>query len=174
MPLPNAEPEESPWSPERRTPAWRARPATGFSQYLALSILAVMGGFPLGLLIGGGLVSLAAGLTGLFDTQGHLPAGESFALGLMITLAAMLYGLFPAFVYGAPMYAVLSRWQRANVLSVLVVGALPGVLLIGLDRDLAAMTVLYGSSVAVATHALARRRMARLHAPDSLADTGMQ
>lgn len=82
-----------------------------FGRYLAHSLLAVLGGLPLGCLAGG--VGLAA-YSWATESRSieHLP--EAAGLGLLTSLAAVFIGVLPAFVYGAPLYALLSRFGLVN------------------------------------------------------------
>ena len=134
----------------------------GFAQILALVLLAVLGSLPIGSLVGGLAFSVYALI---FDGAGRVEVPAAVGLGLMTALVAMWIGIVPAFVYGAPLYALLA-WQRlANPLSVLILGAAPGVVLWFLSgADMSWVVLGFGVCVAFATHALVRRRLARLRA----------
>jgi hypothetical protein len=135
--------------------------AAGFAQILGLVLLAVLGGLPIGSLIGGLMLSMGSLI---HDGAGLVEVPAAMGLGLMIALLGMLIGILPTFVYGAPLYALLAWKQSANPLSVLLLGAAPGVgLCLASRAELGWVVMGFGVCVAFATHAIVRRRLARLH-----------
>jgi hypothetical protein len=140
--------------------ATRTVESAGFAQVLGLVLLAVLGGLPIGSLVGGLTFSLGVLI---YDGAGPVEIPAAVGLGLMSALAAIFIGIVPAFVYGAPLYAVLA-WKRwANSLSVLVLGAAPGLgLWLASGADMSWVVLGFGICVAFATHAIVRRRLARL------------
>jgi EamA domain-containing membrane protein RarD len=134
----------------------------GFAQILVHVLLAVLGGLPIGSLVGGLAFSF---YVMVHDGAGLVEIPAAVGLGLMTALFAMLIGIVPAFVYGAPLYALLA-WQRlANPFSVSILGAAPGVVLWFFSRaDMSWVVLGFGVCVAFATHAIVRRRLARLRA----------
>lgn len=138
-----------------------------FGRYLVHSLLAVLGGLPLGSLAGG--VGLAA-YSWVTESRSIEHLLEAAGLGLLTSLVAMFVGILPAFVYGAPLYALLSKFGLANWGSSAVLGALPGALLLLNKEALGWLVLAFGSSVALSTHWIARRRLRVLasQAADSL------
>lgn len=129
---------------------------SGFGQHLEHSLRAVLGGLPVGSLAGGFVVAFHAVATDS-GRLSDLPA--AIGLGLVIALSAAVVGIIPSCLYGAPLYALLARWRLAGWLSALLVGTLPGALLLPASPDIARLVFLFGGCVALATHAVARRRL---------------
>ena len=130
-----------------------------YSQHLVYSMLAALAGLPLG--------CLAAGL--LFGVYVHFwesGAWESASAALLFASAtafvAVFAGILPALLYGAPAYALASYAGRANALTAGLIGLTPGTVLLLLNQELAVLVLLFGTCVALATHAVAVRRLARL------------
>jgi hypothetical protein len=116
-----------------------------FSRGLAYALLALLGSLPLGCLFAGliyGLLAFAFGQTGI---------SEGLGLGLVISIPAILVGVIPAFLFGAPVYAFVASRGYANYLSTAVIGALPS-LLSWHDLSGMGLAALYGVSVACLTH----------------------
>ena len=131
-----------------------------YGQYLVCSLLAVLAGLPVGSLAGGFIFAFYN-----FATQsGKLEdLAGAMGLGLFVALVATFLGILPSFLYGAPLYALLARRGLASSLSALIVGALPGgVLIIVSDAQLGGLVLVFGACVAVATYVFARRRMSSL------------
>lgn len=131
--------------------------ATRFGQYLARSLLAVLAGLPVGSFFGGLLLSFYG-----FATESAKLSDFPAAIGasFLIALVAAFIGIVPAFVYGAPLYALLA-WRRcANYLSALLIGILPGAVLMLLwGWPVAWWVLLFGPCVAIATHYFARQHL---------------
>ncbi|GAB2524379.1 hypothetical protein GCM10027188_29210 [Lysobacter humi (ex Lee et al. 2017)] len=127
-----------------------------FGRYLVHSLLAVLGGLPLGCLAGGVGLAAYSWATESWSIE-HLL--EAAGLSLLTSLAAVFVGILPAFVYGAPLYALLSRFGLANWGTAAVLGALPGAVLLLTREPLGWLVLAFGSSVALSTHWIARRRM---------------
>ncbi|WP_460457169.1 hypothetical protein [Arenimonas alkanexedens] len=68
-----------------------------------------------------------------------------------------IIGLLPAVLYGAPGYVGLLRHNRARWPYVLMLGVLPGVLLLPFELSLGFFAVLCGAAVSLVTHFLCRR-----------------
>ncbi len=84
-------------------------------------ILAGLGACLIGSLVSAFLLTLS-GFTGTVESASDIAGG---------TLAVGLYGFVIAlpivFLYGMPIYAILSRFSAVNVPTVLLFGALPGI-----------------------------------------------
>jgi hypothetical protein len=81
-----------------------------------------------------------------------------------LAIVAVLFGVIPAVLVGAPIYAAIAYRGWANYLSALIVGTLVGaVLLQSLAGNSSVLTYMYPYpiSVAVLTHYFARRRRVR-------------
>ena len=109
------------------------------------------------------LLGLVAGcvLTGLSTAIFTVPPknfsnlAASWSLGIFYALWAVALGAIPAFVYGAPLYAFAHIKGRASYISALVIGAVPGLVLLLAKQD--ALLLAYGAVVAVCTHFFAQR-----------------
>jgi uncharacterized membrane protein len=139
-------------------------PMGKYSQHLTYSLLATLAGLPVGcfmagLLIGGYCLTTETGDLGRFP--------NAFGFGLSVALFALFIGLIPALLYGVPAYALLSKRNLANVLAALGVGTLPGLALLPAEPSLAAIFLLFGACVSLATHLFARNRLAKLRAMDA-------
>lgn len=104
------------------------------------SILSTLVGLPLG-------CTLVAFLTGLYS--------QAWGAGAFASVFAFVYGVLPALVVGAPLYSVLLRHGRANYLSTVCIGVLPGLALLAFEFSVAKFFLIYGASVAVCTHLVA-------------------
>lgn len=130
-----------------------------YLHYLAGALFATLGGLPLGSLLGG-LASAVVLL--IVDAAGvaNLPAAAG--LGLLIAAVAIVVGVLPAFLYGAPLYAWLVAKRRANVVSVALLGGAPGLVLLLMDTaGFGGFVLGFGIAVALATHCIARLRRER-------------
>jgi flagellar biosynthesis protein FliQ len=67
-------------------------------------------------------------------------------------LPTMIIGTLPAIFYGAPAYVLLLRKKWARWYWVLVVGVLPGILGLPLDKLIAPYGIVCGGVVALLTH----------------------
>ena len=128
-----------------------------YGQHLAYTSLALLLGLPLGcavagLLIGGWGLAMETGDLGKFP--------NAFAFGSVVAMVAVFVGILPGFLYGAPLYALLSHRNYANIASTVLVGAIPGLIALPFESGLAVFLLLFGVSVALATHFIARRRLA--------------
>jgi hypothetical protein len=130
-----------------------------YLHYLAGALFATLGGLPLGSFIGGltcAVVVLIVDAAGVAD----LPAAAG--LGLMIAAIAIVVGFLPAFLYGAPLYALLVAKRRANFVSVALLGGAPGLVLVLMDpAGFGGFVLGFGIAVALATHHIARPRWER-------------
>ncbi|MFC0682554.1 hypothetical protein ACFFGH_32385 [Lysobacter korlensis] len=130
-----------------------------FGRYLTYSLLATLLALPAGAVAAG----LAVGLFGFFSApDSALGLAQNIGIGLFSAIPAVLLGLVPALVWGAPAYAALAAQGRESFLSATIVGALPGLLILPAERQLGVLFILFGVPVALCTHALARRRVRAL------------
>ena len=129
--------------------------AARFPQYLARSLLAVLGGLPIGALVGG----LVLGFYVLIvDGPGSVDLAAAIGLGLLTAMVAIFVGILPAFLYGAPIYALLAWKRLANIATVSILGSAPGLaLVLATGTEMSWLVLGFGVSVALATHAIARR-----------------
>jgi hypothetical protein len=130
-----------------------------YSQHLGYTLLALLLGLPAGCALAGillGTYSLATekGDLGLFP--------NAFGFGLSVAFFALFFGILPSFIYGAPVYALLSHRNMANIASSIAVGGIPGLIALFFDTSLAALLLIFGICVAIATHLVAKRRLAKL------------
>lgn len=123
-----------------------AAPAPDFSQLLVRAMLATIGG-----LMVGGLLLVAA--MGAWTTLGPVQAQPVDDPYVFAFLAVVIGGL-PLLVVGAPGYALLVRWGKASLFSVVALGAAPGLLLFALGVPLGLLFMGFGVIVALAAHAL--------------------
>lgn len=115
---------------------------------------AAVGGLFAGCVLGG----LALGFYSLLaegGTYSNFAAGWAF--GLFVAMFAVMYGVLPVVLYGAPIYALLFRWRRTNYLTVSVAGLIPGLVLLLAQPSLAGAFLGFGIIVAWCTHFLAKR-----------------
>lgn len=124
--------------------------------YMTYSVLATVAGVLMGSLAGGLLVSLYAIVIRPWDIP------EAMALGLVVSIVAAIFGLLPAILYGAPVYALLSRRGLANYSSSAAIGVAPGLLALVLAPGWGWFVMLFGACVAIATHRIARHRLSNL------------
>lgn len=131
---------------------------SAFSQSLVRSLLATLGGLPLG-------CAAVAVLAGLYfqasDPEPFRSLSPGWAAGALASVFALAYGLLPALVFGAPLYAFLLRHRRATYLSAACVGVLPGLALLAFDQSFAFLFLVYGVSVAGCTHFIASKLSSR-------------
>jgi len=121
-----------------------AAPAPDFSQLLVRAMLATIGG----LMVGGLMLVVAMGAyTALGPAQ---PVDDPYVFAFL----AVVIGGLPLLVVGAPGYALLVRWGKANVVSVVALGAAPGLLLLALGVPVGLLFMGFGVVVALAAHAL--------------------
>lgn len=134
-------------------------PMNRYSQHLTYTLLATLFALPLGSFAAG----LMIGFHGLVVASGDFAKfPEALGFAMSAALLAVLLGVLPALVYGAPVYAWLSRHHYANALTAIGVGALPGVLLLPSEPLFAGLVLLFGVCVSVTTHLLVRKRLAML------------
>jgi hypothetical protein len=125
---------------------------SSFSQALVRSLLATLGG----LLLGCVLVAALAGL--YFQATDPAPftiVSAGWAASALVSAFALAYGVFPALMVGAPLYALLLRHGWANFLSAPCIGILPGLALLAFEQTFAFLFLAYGASVAACTHFIA-------------------
>ena len=134
-------------------------PMGKYSEHLVYALLATLAALPLGCLAGGVAFALYGYLSGpgVWDT-----ASVALLFGGAVALVAVLVGILPALLYGAPIYALASQRGRANVAVALAIGVLPGIHLLPLEKELAVFVLVFGPCVAVATHLLVKRRLSRV------------
>jgi hypothetical protein len=129
-----------------------------FSQHLTYSLLSSLAGLPVGCAVGGLLLGLYSFFTESAQLA-HIP--ELFGLGLFITLVAIFLGIIPTFLYGAPLYALLSKYGWANWLTVIVMGVIPGAIVLLQEPKIGGLLLMFGPCVAVSTHLFAKHRLAK-------------
>ena len=130
-----------------------------YSQYLTYSMLATLAGLPLGCVVGGLLIGFYA-LLAETGNLGQFP--EAFTFGLFVATVAAFIGILPSFLYGAPLYALLSKHKVANALTAPFIGIVPGLLALPFEPNTAVLILLFGGCVSLATHLCAKHRLARL------------
>jgi hypothetical protein len=127
---------------------------SSFSQALVRSLLATLGGLLLGCV-------LVAALAGLYfqatDPEPFTSVSTGWAASALVSAFALAYGVFPALMVGAPLYALLLRHGWANFLSAVCVGILPGLALLAFEQNFAFLFLAYGASVAACTHFVASK-----------------
>ena len=87
-----------------------------------------------------------------------LSAGEKTSQSVFLFLAFFYFGLFPVLIYGVPAYVFLMHRGWARWWSSVLVGLLPGVILLPLDLSFAGYALAAGSVVALLTHSVMARR----------------
>lgn len=133
---------------------------TLYGQHLAYSAFAALAGLPVGCL----LVGVMMMLYGLLSEPAGTDAFFTFAFfSLFVAMVAMLVGVLPVFLYAIPIYAWLSQRGWANIATALCIGLAPGVAISAFDAVEAALPMIFGASVALCTHFVAKRRLAKLH-----------
>ena len=85
----------------------------------------------------------------------------SLALGALVSVVGYIVGAFTTLVYGVPAYVYLLQINRANYLTVVVAGGIPGLVLYAWSSSLPSLIVLScgGIGTSVATHFLVKRRV---------------
>jgi len=73
-----------------------------------------------------------------------------------MAIFALAYWFFPMLLFGAPAYAALLPFGRANYFTVATVGAVPGLCLLAFKPDLGWLLLLFGTPTAVIVHFLAK------------------
>jgi hypothetical protein len=130
-----------------------------YSQHLGYTLLALLLGLPAGCALAGILL----GVYGLATEPGYLGQfPNAFGFGFYVAFIALFIGILPSFIYGAPVYALLSHRNIANIASSIAVGAAPGLIALPFEPSLAAFLLVFGTCVAMATHLIAKRRLAKL------------
>ena len=130
-----------------------------YREHLMYSLLATLAGLPLGCLVGGFGVGLYGYMSGS-GAWGTLAA--ALLSGAVVALVAVLAGILPSLLYGAPVYALASQLGFANLPVVLAIGLFPGALVLPLEENIAVVVLLFGACGAVATHLLVKRRLSRV------------
>ena len=105
------------------------------------------------------LVVVAFALSGLSALLASL--AESSALSTVdsakvVFTAFIIIGSLPVALYGAPLYTLLLHFSKATWVTVLAIGAAPGLCLLLFDTELGLYSLVCGSFVASITHTLAR------------------
>jgi hypothetical protein len=75
----------------------------------------------------------------------------------VVTIYAVVIGLLPVVLFGAPIYTWLKTRSRVSWLNVLGLGVLPGIVVFPLEKELSIWVILCGCLVAISTHALSKR-----------------
>lgn len=120
-----------------------------FAWLVAYSIPMVLAG----LLCGTAIVSIGFGLSTLIwseESFSNLALGSAF--GLWAFIFAFMLGLIPALLYGATSYAFLVRMKRASYFTSAILGCIPGLILLILDRSFGMLFIAFGAPVACCTH----------------------
>lgn len=100
------------------------------------------------------LVALAA--VSLAMAVGYALSG-SVSQGLVTFQVAFMIGLAPVVIYGAPIYAWMQRGRALTWPRVVLLGALPGTLLLPFSSTFGLVALAAGVAVSCATHRLSRR-----------------
>jgi hypothetical protein len=114
----------------------------------------------LGLVAGCVLVGAVVGPVLLAFEATDAPITEMLkgsVLGLFISFFAMMFGFLPALLYGAPLYAWLRRRGYANVATAILLGALPGLVMLPFTSEWGGAVLTYGIGVSLCTHLIASR-----------------
>jgi len=85
------------------------------------------------------------------------PVDEMQGQAIILAVYFFCFGLLPVALYGAPIYVALASRGKANWLSVLCVGLIPGILLVFIDRNLGLYGTVAGVAVSLLTHTFCRR-----------------
>jgi hypothetical protein len=129
-----------------------------YREHLRSSLVATFAGLPIGCVAGGLLV----GLYGMLLENGSWSSPpEAFGFGLTVAWVALFIGILPSFAYGAPAYALISQRGAANIWTAAAIGSLPALAFLAVEPSLAALFLVFGVCVAVSTHLLAKRRLAK-------------
>lgn len=75
----------------------------------------------------------------------------------IVTIYAIMFGLLPATLLGAPIYTWLKSINRASWTNVLGLGVLPGIVVLPFERELTIWVMLCGCVVAISTHVPSKR-----------------
>ena len=130
-----------------------------FSRYLTYSLLATLAGLPVGALAGG----LVLGALGYFGHTGiSFGLSQSLGVAFVSAIPAILLGLVPALLWGAPAYALLAAGGHAGWFGAVVVGVAPGIAAMAFAPEWGALLVMFGVPVAISTHLFARNRVRSL------------
>jgi hypothetical protein len=141
-----------------------------FSRNLTYALLGSLGALPLGC-VGGGIILgvwsylLPGGMAGFWPNLG---------LGAFVGLVAILIGILPTLLYGAPAYAFVASRYKPSLLASLAIGALPGLILLAFSSDWATLFLLFGLPVAICLHILTSRRIARHGSNNSFKPTPLR
>ncbi len=141
-----------------------------FGRNLTYALLGSLGALPLGC-VGGGIIFgawnylLPGGMAGFWPNIG---------LGAFVGLVAILIGILPTFLYGAPAYALVATRYKPSLLASLVIGALPGLVLLAFSSDWSTLFLLFGLPVAICLHILTSRRIARHGSNNSFKPTPLR
>jgi hypothetical protein len=85
---------------------------------------------------------------------------SNIGLGIAVGFVAILVGILPTFLYGAPAYALAVTRYRPSLLAAILIGALPGLALLLVSSDWGTLFLLFGVPVAACLHFLTSRRIA--------------
>jgi len=134
-----------------------------YPKILLLTAISSVFGLILGCILVGVVASpILVGLEGETNTISQVLAAS--VAGLVISFFAMMFGVFPALLYVAPLQAWLRQVGYANVLTAALLGAVPGALWLPYSREWGIAILTYGVAVSVCTHLVAsiwmRRRAA--------------
>ena len=111
-----------------------------------------------GLLLAAILVGLGIGFYGLITSGlSFSNFASNWSLGLYMAMFAIIIGVVPVLLYGAPAYALSVYTGRAGYLMSAGMGGLPAVLLFAFDSDYGLLLLLFSVPTAVITHFLAKR-----------------
>ena len=125
-----------------------------FAWLVSYSISAAIGG----LLLAAILVGLGIGFYGLIKSGlSFSNFASNWSLGLYMAMFAVMFGVFPVLLYGAPAYALSVYTGRASYLVSACIGGLPGLLLLPFDPDYGLLILLFAVPTAVITHFFAKR-----------------
>jgi hypothetical protein len=126
-----------------------------FSRNLTYALLGSLAALPLGCIAGGFVFGvwnylLPGGMAGFWPNIG---------LGIAVGLVAILVGILPTILYGAPAYALAVTRYRPSLLAAILIGMLPGLAILLVSSDLGTLFLLFGVPVAVCLHLLVSRRV---------------
>jgi len=97
---------------------------------------------------------LVLGSTGL-EISSLSQLQEAAGAMVMMSMLAAVFGLLPALIIAAPLYALLASHAGASFLSVLLVAAVPGLGALLLDVGFGSLFLLYGLPIGLLTHTFA-------------------
>jgi hypothetical protein len=101
-------------------------------------------------------LALAAGYAFMVWAKSVSPIGLGSAAALTFQVA-FLVGLIPVAIYGAPLYTWLQRKHLLTWPRVVILGALPGVVLVPFEWSFGAVAVPCGVAVSSLTHGFAKK-----------------